>query len=116
MQREQGLATLGAITGFAGVGAAAACCVLPLALASIGIGASSLAALGPLHAPLSGIALLAVSAGWFFYVRKRRACVADPECSRPATATLPLLVLASAFVVLSAIWPFIEAPLMGLFA
>jgi mercuric ion transport protein len=116
VQREQGLATVGAIMGFGGVSAAAACCVLPLALASVGVGASGLAAFGPLHSPLSAIALLVVAAGWFFYAKKRRACTTDAECPRPSPATLPLLVVASALVALSAIWPFIEAPLMGLFS
>ena len=101
--------------GFGGVGAAAACCVLPLALASIGIGASGLAALGPLHTPLSAIALVAVVAGWFFYLRKRRACAAGADCSPPASSTLSFLVAATAFVALSAIWPFIESALMSLF-
>ena len=116
MQREQGLAALGAITGFGGVGAAAACCVLPVALASVGIGVSGLAALTMLHAPLSAIAVFAVVIGWFLYAKKRRACIADAECMRPAPATLPLLVIASALVALSAVWPLIEAPLMSLFA
>jgi mercuric ion transport protein len=101
--------------GFGGVGAAAACCVLPLALASVGIGATGLAALGPLHTPLSAIAFLAVVAGWFFYLRKRRACLAGADCPPPARSTLALLAAATVFVALSALWPFIEAPLMALF-
>jgi len=115
LQKDQGLAALGAVTGIGGVGAAAACCVLPLALASVGVGATGLAALGPLHAPLSAIALLAIIGGWFFFVRRRRACAAGADCQPPAPSTLPLLSVATAFVALAAVWPFIEAPLMRLF-
>lgn len=109
---DKGLATLGAVAGFAGLSAAAACCVLPLALASVGIAAGGLASLGPLHAPLSTIALLAVAGGWFFYLKRRRACVVGDDCAPPSRSTFVLLIFASGFVLLSAIWPFIEAPLM----
>ena len=115
MQKEEVLAAFGAVFGFVGVSAAAACCVLPLALATIGIGATGLAALASLHTPLSVIALFAVVTGWFFYVRKRRACAAGADCPQPANLTLPLLLAATAFVALSAIWSLIEKPLMGLF-
>lgn len=115
LQKEQGFAAVGAVMSFGGVGAAAACCVLPLALASIGVGASGLAALSPLHARLSAIALLAVIGGWFFYLKKRRACASGADCAKPAASTLLLLLVATVLIVVSAIWPFIEAPLMGLF-
>lgn len=115
LQKDQGLAALGAVTSIGGVGAAAACCVLPLALASVGVGATGLATFGPLHAPLSAIALLAVIGGWFLFVRRRRACASGTDCQPPAASTLPLLIVATVFAALGAIWPFIEEPLMGLF-
>lgn len=107
------VAAVAAVFGAGSVTAGAACCVLPLALAGAGVGATQLAPLVPLHAPLSAIALLAVAAGWLFYIRRRRACAAGGDCSPPAKATPVLLVLASALVVLSATWSSIEAPLMS---
>ena len=101
--------------GFGGVGAAAACCVLPLALASIGIGASGLAALGPLHTPFVGDCACGCRRRLVLCLRKRRAYAAGADCLPPATSTLPLLVAATAFVALSATWPLIEAPLVSLF-
>ena len=112
---EKSIAGVGAITGFAGLFAGAACCVLPLAFASIGIGASGLASLGPLHAPLSALALLAVVAGWYLYLRRRRACAVDAACEPPSPATPAILAVATVLIVLSGIWPFIEAPLMRVF-
>jgi mercuric ion transport protein len=102
--RFSGKAVAGVATssGLGGVLAAACCCVLPLALASVGIGASGLARFGPLHTPLSAIALVAVIAGWLLYFRHK-------STSR---LTLGLLIVASIFVVMSAVWYFIEDPLM----
>jgi mercuric ion transport protein len=94
-----------------GVTAGAACCVLPLALAGVGIGASQLAPLVPFHTPLSALALLAVAAGWILYARRRKACAAGSDCTPPSKVTPVLLVVASALVILSAAWSSIEAPL-----
>jgi mercuric ion transport protein len=115
MKNDEKIAPVAAVAGFGGLFAAAACCVLPLALAGVGVGASSLVSLSPLHAPLSAIALLAVIAGWYFYAKRRRACAADSSCEQPSRATVPLLVLATVLVTISGIWPFIEAPLMRVF-
>lgn len=116
MKHDNKIAPVAAVTSFGGLFAAAACCVLPLALASVGVGAGALASLSPLHVPLSAIALAAVLAGWYFYVKKSRECATDTSCERPSRATAPLLAVATVLVGLSGIWPFIEAPLMRVFA
>ena len=110
---DMAVAAGAAILGAGGVTAGAACCVLPLALAGVGVGASQLAPLVPLHTPLSVIALLAVAAGWLFYIKRRRACAEGGDCVPPSKATPVLLFVASVLVVLSAAWAFIEAPLMS---
>lgn len=115
MRNEQTLGIIGVVTGAGGVFAAASCCVLPLALASVGVSAAGLASLGTLHTPLSAIALLAMIAGWFFYVRRRRACAGDEGSNRATRKSLVLLIIASLLVAAAAVWPFIEAPLMGVF-
>ena len=111
------MTVLGTAGGFTALVSAAACCVLPLAFAAVGLGAGGLAFLVPYHWPLTIGAAIAVAAGWAFYWRKRRACALDSSCGMapPSTASLWILVVATAFVVLSAVWPgFIERPLMRL--
>lgn len=115
--KEGGVAAFGAVAGFGAVFAAAACCVLPAALAAFGVGAglsSSFSALVPFHWPLTIAAVFAIVLGWVFYARRRNLCLSDATCTvaPPTRATFVMLCIATAFVALSAIWPFIEAPLM----
>ena len=111
---EKGAAGLGVLAGFGGLFSATACCVLPLALGALGIGAGGLAAVVPFHWPLTIAALMAVGAGWFLYLRKRQACARDGQCTvaPPSRTTFVLLCLATSFVTISALWGYIEQPLM----
>ena len=111
---DKGAAKLGVFASFAALFSATACCVLPLALGALGIGAGGLAAVVPFHWPLTIAALVAVAAGWFLYLRKRQACASDRECTvaSPSRATFVLLCLATGFVTISALWGYIEQPLM----
>ena len=113
---ERGVAAVGTVGGFAARFSAAACCVLPLAFAALGLGAGGLAAFVPYHWPLTIAAGLAVAIGWALYVRKRRACSRDASCTvAPTRATFVMLSVATVFVALSALWPsYFEAPLMRL--
>ena len=115
--RDKGVAAVGTAGGFTALLSAAACCVLPLAFAALGLGAGGLAVLVPFHWPLTIGAALAVALGWALYVRKRRACAKSDDCTvaPPARATFLMLCFATVFVILSALWPgTIEAPLMRL--
>ena len=115
---ETGVAVVGTAAGVTALFSAAACCVLPLAFAALGIGAGGLAAFVPYHWPLTIASAVAVSIGWLLYLRKRRACAAGAECAiaPPRRATLVLLCIGTAAVALSAIWPsFIEQPVMRMF-
>ena len=112
-----GVAAVGTAGGFTALVSAAACCVLPLAFAAIGLGSGALAFLVPYHWPLTIGAGLAVAVGWVLYARKRRACARNNDCAEapPTRATFLMLCFATAFVILSALWPgHIEAPLMRL--
>lgn len=112
----KGVAAIGTAGGFTALLSATACCVLPLAFAAVGLGAGGLAFLVPLHWPLTILASLAIAAGWFLYFRKRAACARDASCSvaAPSTMTLVMLSLATAFVLLSAVWSlWFEQPLMS---
>ena len=114
---DTGVAVVGTAGGVAALFSAAACCVLPLAFAALGLGAGGLAALVPYHWPLTIASAVAVSIGWVLHLRKRRACAAGAECASvsPRRATLVLLCVATTAVALSAVWPrFIEQPLMRL--
>src|SRR3546814_9731361 len=109
-----GVAAVGTAASLTALFSAAASCVLPLALGAAGLGAGGLAAFVPYHWPLTIAALVLVAAGWGLYVRKRRACTTDATCAAPApnSATLIMLCVATAIVALSALWSFIEQPLM----
>ena len=111
---ERGVAAVGTVASLTALFSAAACCVLPLALAGIGIGAGGLAAFVPYRWPLTIAALVVVVAGWALYLRKRRACSTDANCavSAPSSTTLAMLVGASVVVAMTALWGFIEEPLM----
>lgn len=108
---ETTVAAIAAATGLGATTAGAACCVLPLMLAGIGVGAGTLAPMVPFHWPLSAVALVAVATGWFLYLRRRRACAVGVDCSPPSKAAFLLLIVASLLVVIAAAWPLIEAPL-----
>lgn len=114
---DRGVATIGTVAGAGALFSAAACCVLPLAFAALGVGAGGLAAVVPFHWPMTIAAAVAIAVGWLLYFRKRRACAASSSCTvaPPARATLVMLSLATVFVALSALWPFyLEKPLMNL--
>ena len=112
---ETGVAAVGTAAGVTALFSAAACCVLPLGFAALGLGAGGLAAFVPYHWPLTIGSAAAIAVGWLLYLRKRRACVAECTSAPPPRATLVLLCIATAAVALSAVWPrFIEQPLMRL--
>src|SRR3546814_10499360 len=79
MRADRPFSLLGVAASLAALFSAAACCVLPLALGAIGIGAGGLAVLVPLHWPLTLAAGAAVSSGWLLDVRCRRACSRSGE-------------------------------------
>lgn len=111
------LSAFGALASFGAVLAAASCCVLPLALAALGMGAglsSTFAALMPLRWPLTALSLVGLAAGWWAYWRRRRACVADRSCAVPLPSRAIPIVLAigTALTVIAILWDRLEAPLM----
>jgi len=112
-----GLTAVGAIASFGAILAAASCCVLPLALAGLGVGAglsSSLAALMPLRWPLTALSIVGLAAGWWTYVRRRRVCAADRSCtvSLPGKATLVALTVGTVVTIATVLWDKLEAPLI----
>lgn len=113
---ERSVATVSVAAGFAALFSAAACCVLPIALALAGIGASGFVFIVPYHWPLTIAAGVAVAVGWALYIRKRQLCISSASCAvqAPSRATFLLLSGATAFVLLSVAWKeFFEAPLQA---
>lgn len=116
---ERGVAAVSTLGGFAALFSAAACCVLPLAFAALGLGVGGLAAVVPYHWPLTIASGAALSVGWLLYLRRRRACMQELNCTvtRSPRATFIMLCAATAFIALSAVWKaFFETPLMAWFA
>lgn len=113
---DRGVAALGTLASLGALFSAIACCVLPLSLAALGLGAGGLAFVVPYHWPLTIAAAAAVAAGWLLHARKRRACAVDPACAAapPRRSTLVMLCAATVMVVISSLWNFIEQPLMRL--
>jgi mercuric ion transport protein len=112
------MAALGAITGL-GALAASSCCVLPIALGSLGASAGVFTILGvlaPLYTPLMLVSVLAVIVGWFFYARRwqQAACEPDGSCPAPRRSliALVLLSLATLLIAAAASWGHFEPTLI----
>lgn len=102
---------------FSGLGAVAAksCCLLPLVLASSGLGGAWLSQELTAYRPyLLGVAWITVAAAWLFAVRRSRAACAPSEaCHAPAKGQgIALLTLSTLIVGLATIWERIEPSLV----
>lgn len=73
--------------GLLGALAASTCCLLPLALFSLGVGGAWIAnftALAPYQPVFLGLALACLLAGfWLIYRRPKAACAQGEACARP---------------------------------
>jgi mercuric ion transport protein len=110
---------LGATAALGAVLAAASCCVLPLALAALGMGAalsSTWDVLMPLRWPLTLVSALGLAGGWWTYAKRRRACATDPTCSMPLPSRMTPVVLSIGTILTLAalLWDHFESLLMGL--
>jgi mercuric ion transport protein len=97
------LAAAGLLTGVGAV-LSASCCVLPLALAGLGAGASVFSALEVIadyRTPLLAASAVLVVVAWCVYFGKRG-----------AVSTAVALSVATAFVGTAAAWSYLERPLL----
>lgn len=96
--------TLAAAGGLLGAVAAAACCIVPLVLFSVGVSGAwigRLTALAPYQPYFIAAAVAFLSYGyWIVYRSRRRMCVDGEACSRPMSNRLVLvgLIVATALV------------------
>jgi len=93
-----GLATGGSV--FAAFGAAA-CCALPLMLASVGVGSAWLGSISPVVAPyrtplliLASVLLVAAAARLLWQYRQARSCPADGACGSSTYRALTAIGIA----------------------
>ena len=81
-------ATLGVLGAFL----ASACCIVPLALVTLGISGAwigNLTELEPYKPLTGGLAIAAIAAGfWQVYFKARPACVEGSYCARPQSSRL----------------------------
>ncbi len=112
------LAGTGAVVG-AGALIASSCCVLPMALAGLGVtGAvfSGLAVLADIRPFLIAGAALMLALGWAFFFRRRRGARCDGDtCAKPERSgrTIGLLGFGSLVVGLALVWsPYVEPALL----
>lgn len=84
---------------------ASSCCILPLALVSVGIGGawvSKITALAPYQPVFIATALLALGAGFWTAYRKQTVCVPGSLCEKPAATRTTKAVLWIGLVVIAA--------------
>lgn len=109
------LAGLGSVLGAVG---ASSCCLLPLALFSLGATGpwlGQLTALAPLQPWLLGATAVLLAIGFYLvYRRPRGACAADGACLRPARRRLTVAALWSSAVLaaVAAVFPYVAPVLL----
>jgi mercuric ion transport protein len=110
---------IAAAGGVLGALAASSCCVVPLALFSLGISGAwigNLTALAPYQPLFAALTLGFLGYGFYLvYWRPARACAADGACARPLPSRLVKgsLWLATALVVVALAFPYVVPPLLG---
>ena len=85
-----------AASGLAAALLASSCCILPLALVSVGIGGawiSKFTALAPYQPIFIAAALLALGAGFWTAYRKQTVCVPGSICEKPRATRTTKVVL-----------------------
>jgi mercuric ion transport protein len=95
-----------ALGGLLGALAASSCCILPVALFSLGISGAWIATFTQL-APYKPV-FVAVTAGflgsgyWLVYQSSRQVCAGDQACARPLPGRLVMAVMVAATVIVIA--------------
>lgn len=88
---------------------ASSCCILPLALVSVGIGGawvSKLTALAPYQPAFIAAALLALGAGFWTAYRKQAVCLPGSLCEKPAATRTTKAVLWLGLLIVAAAMSF----------
>ncbi|MBT9470853.1 MAG: MFS transporter permease [Phenylobacterium sp.] len=87
----------------------AACCVLPMSLAMVGLGLGSLSWFAGQRTWITLAALGVIGVGWGLTWRRARMCRVDSACAAPSRLGIGLLGAATVLVLLALIWqPVVE--------
>ena len=106
----------GAALSWAAVAAAAgavfawaACCVLPMSLALVGLGLGGVSWIAGQRLWITLAALLVIGAGWGLAWRRAQRCQVDSACAAPSRLGVILLGAATVLALLALIWqPMVE--------
>lgn len=102
-------------TGAGAVLAWAACCVLPMALATAGLSLGATVWLATQRSWLTVLALVAFALTAFVTWRRSRRARTDASCAPPSRLSTVLLVASGFLVLLALAWqPLIEPPMLAL--
>lgn len=99
--------------------AACSCCILPIALAGLGVSTgfgSALSPLGPLRWPLTAISVVAVGISWFMVLRRRGFVSGGthaPALKWLLTPRMIVLMFATAFTLIAVAWSLLEPNVMN---
>ena len=107
LSKGQKIAALGGIVGAL---AASACCILPVALFSLGIGVAwigNLTQLAPYQPYFIAATLVFIGTGyWLVYRSSKVACSDGEACARPLPNRLVKITLLAATIIVIAAWSF----------
>ena len=115
---EAGRTKLAVAGGLVGALAASSCCILPLALFSLGIGGAwigNLTALAPYQPIFIALTLACLGYGYWLFYRKPAACADGGPCARPLPNRLVQsgLWIATIIVAAALAFPFVAPALLG---
>ena len=105
--------------GLLGALAASSCCILPLALFSLGVGGAwigRLSALAPYQPIFIAITIMLLGYGyWLVYRKPKAACAEGVACARPLPNRIVKLGLwiATGLVLLALAWPYLLPLIIG---
>lgn len=106
---ETALSWAAAVAAAGAVFAWAACCVLPMSLALVGLGLGGLGLIAEQRTWITLGALAVIGVGWVLTWRRARMCRVDSACAAPSRLGMGLLSLATGLVLLALIWqPIVE--------
>lgn len=108
---------LGTLSSVSALLAACSCCILPLALAAIGVStslSSAASALGPFRWPLTAFSVVMVALSWLILIRQRRLARSCPSqrIGRTSGAMIAALIVATAMTLLALSWNAVEPSVM----
>lgn len=120
LRRGEGRTTfMSMISSVGAVLAACSCCVLPMALAGVGLSAglsTSLSSLGSLRWPMTAFSVVAVTASWLIILRQRRlevGCASRTSLAWLLRPRIIALVVATILTLVAIAWSFIEPTMMN---